>query len=774
MSTDPRLIPVIAAIGEVVDRPADLADAVEPVALMEQALRAAEVDAGSPIVGKIETLDLVGLISWGYRDPVALLCERLDIQPARATNASMGGDTPVRLIHEAAVRIARGEQQVAAIVGGEASNASTKARRDGVKLAWTPRVSRSEAVRFSASSYPLSSPARSLAVSDPAQIYPFYEVAFQHAQGKSPRDANRENAELWARYAAVAADNPCAWLKRAPDADVIGAVNADNRFINWPYPKLMVANPSVNQAAAIVIMSLAAAREAGIAESSLIHIWGGAAASEPEDYLLRANYAESTAQAAVLEAACQLVGGGDCFDHLELYSCFPVVPKMALRSLGSAAVEKPPTVTGGLTFFGGPFNNYMSHATAAMVRKLRSQSTDIGLLYGQGGYVTKHHALVLSARPSDGSIAQDYSVQMIADARRGPVPPLLDSYNGPAAIETYSVRFARDGSPQDGIVIARTPAGERTMAKIPPDEEVSLALLLSQQANAIGSEGIIRTDVFGKSIWRSVTAPARQPSRRYARVEREGHLTIITINRPDAMNALNPQANGELAEIFDDFAADPDQWVAIITGAGEKAFSSGNDLKYTAKLFAKGGRLEVPLTGFGGLTGRFDLEKPVIAAVNGIAMGGGFEIALASDLIVASATATFALPEPKVGLAALEGGFHRLPREIGLKRAMSMILTGRVVSADEGMELGFVNQVVAPEELMAAARRLADTIIECSPMSIRASKQAVMRGLDEPSVAAAYHNQSGYPALRSLFRSADFKEGPQAFAEKRRPRWTGN
>ncbi|MDP2125646.1 MAG: enoyl-CoA hydratase-related protein [Parvibaculum sp.] len=253
----------------------------------------------------------------------------------------------------------------------------------------------------------------------------------------------------------------------------------------------------------------------------------------------------------------------------------------------------------------------------------------------------------------------------------------------------------------------------------------------------------------------------------FCTAERDGHLLIVTINRPERMNALHPPANFELEGIFNDFAADPDLWVAIITGAGERAFSAGNDLRWQAE----GNKLEVPATGFAGLTARFDLTKPVIAAVNGVAMGGGFEIALACDLIVASENAVFALPEPKVGLAALAGGLHRLPRQIGVKRAMGMILTGRQVPAAEGRELGFVNEVVPAAELMAAAKRWAGLIMECSPMSIRASKEAVYKGLDIANLNEAVTGK--YPAVNALFKSEDLIEGPRAFAEKRKPNWKG-
>jgi len=255
----------------------------------------------------------------------------------------------------------------------------------------------------------------------------------------------------------------------------------------------------------------------------------------------------------------------------------------------------------------------------------------------------------------------------------------------------------------------------------------------------------------------------------FVRVERDGPITIITLNRPEVMNALHSDAHFELAQVFDDFAADKDQWVGVVTGAGDRAFSAGNDLKHQAG----GGKMGSPPSGFAGLTSRFDLTKPLIAAVNGVAMGGGFEIALACDIIIASESAVFALPEPRVGLAALAGGLHRLPRAIGLKRAMGMILTGRRVSAKEGEALGFVNEVAAPAELIEVAKRWARSICECSPMSIRASKQAVLTGLDEPSLEAALKGQNRYPAVAAMYTSADFVEGPLAFSQKRPPNWKG-
>lgn len=249
-------------------------------------------------------------------------------------------------------------------------------------------------------------------------------------------------------------------------------------------------------------------------------------------------------------------------------------------------------------------------------------------------------------------------------------------------------------------------------------------------------------------------------------VEKKDHIMTVRINRPDRLNALHPPGNAELGEVFDDFATDDDMWVAIITGEG-RGFSAGNDLRYQAE---GGERVPMP-RGFGGLTSRFDLHKPVIAAVNGVSMGGGFEIALACDLIIASEKAMFALPEPKVGLAALAGGLNRLPRQIGPKRALGMILTGRHVSPEEGKELGFVNEVVPHDELMDAAMRWANLILECAPLSIRASKDVVYKSLDSASLQDSMEAQ--YDSVKAMVGSEDFVEGPKAFSEKRPPNWQG-
>ena len=255
---------------------------------------------------------------------------------------------------------------------------------------------------------------------------------------------------------------------------------------------------------------------------------------------------------------------------------------------------------------------------------------------------------------------------------------------------------------------------------------------------------------------------------KFLTTEISGHVLEVTINRPDVMNSLHPPSHQEFDEVWNEFDKDENLWVGIVTGTGDRAFSAGNDLKYQA---SGGDRSGMPSSGFAGLTSRFDLNKPLIAAVNGVAMGGGMEIALACDLIIASDNARFALPEPRVGLAALAGGMQRLPRQIGMKNAMGMMLTGRHVSAAEAKELGIANEVVPQAELMEVARRWAKEIEACSPLSIRATKQVAYQSLGEADLEKSM--QGVYSAVGDLLKSEDFVEGPVAFAEKRAPEWKG-
>lgn len=252
----------------------------------------------------------------------------------------------------------------------------------------------------------------------------------------------------------------------------------------------------------------------------------------------------------------------------------------------------------------------------------------------------------------------------------------------------------------------------------------------------------------------------------YLEVRCGGGVVTVTINRPEQRNALHPDAHAEMASALDDYAADSSLRVAVITGMGERAFCAGSDLKVRVET----GCDDMPSTGFAGITERFDLDKPVIAAVNGDAIGGGLEIVLACDLAVAVTAARFGLPEPRVGLAAA-GGLHRLARQVPSKWAMEIGLTGRLFTAQEAAAMGLVNAVVEPHQLDAAITSLTASIIEGAPLAMRATKQMIRQGLAQPSLQAAFGAR--YEAYEAMLRSEDAVEGPRAFAEKRTPVWQG-
>jgi acetyl-CoA C-acetyltransferase len=492
-------IPVIVGIGEITDRPADLKSGLEPLALLEEALKRAEADSGGKLLGEIGSLDIVNFLSWRYRDPEKQLAQRLGIQPAHAYYGPVGGESPIRYLHEAAKRIARGECSVAAVCGAEAQSTATKAERAKIDLPWTPFAHDvEEPKRGAAFQKPM---AVKLGVFRPITVYPFYEAASSAHWGQTPREAMAESGSLWSTYSNVASQNPNAWLKRRVSSDEITTPTPDNRLIAWPYTKLMVANPTVNMGGAVLMTSLAKARAAGVPEDRLVHVWGGASAEEPRDYLIRDQFFESHPQNAVLKAVMDLVGGGGkAFDAIELYSCFPCVPKMARRTLGLGP-DVQPTVTGGLTFFGAPLNTYMTHAACAMVRKLRG-GAKLGLLYGQGGFVTKHHGLVLSRQAPQHALAQDTSVQAEADRRRGAVPEFVTEANGKGSVESFTVIYGRGGEVEHGVVMLRTQENARALARVPANDGATLAHLLNVERSPVGSSGDVVTAEDGVLEWR--------------------------------------------------------------------------------------------------------------------------------------------------------------------------------------------------------------------------------------------------------------------------------
>lgn len=260
---------------------------------------------------------------------------------------------------------------------------------------------------------------------------------------------------------------------------------------------------------------------------------------------------------------------------------------------------------------------------------------------------------------------------------------------------------------------------------------------------------------------------------RYTRLVVRDHVAWVTIDRPEARNALGPYVSYELSQHFDRIEQDDDIWIGVLTGAGDKAFCAGADLKFRARDIGteEAARIAELQQATRPLHVRWHFPKPLIARVNGFAMGGGLELALACDLIIAADHAEIGLPEPRRGLIAGAGGVHRLPRQIPLKAAMGYMLTGRHMPVQRAYELGLVNEVVPLAELDSAVERWIADIKRCAPLSIRATKEAAMKGLDKP-LSEAFYGEYEWETRRRA--SEDAREGPRAFAEKREPRWTGH
>jgi len=495
--TDPECIPVVIGVGQVNDRPADPDDGLDSLGLMVAALNVAADDASVPLAD-IDSLAIVDQISFHH---LGKLCEPLAaaIGATPAINyqsAAPHGDTPVRLLNEAANRIGAGEVKLAAIVGAEALR--TAAGR-AAKAASGEDKSYNAIRQVATRREPNYAQKHGLAA--PVDVYPLYENATRAAWGQSLEDAQFESAEIWARFSDVAAENEGAWIRKPATPAEILRVDERNRPIAFPYSKLMVANSSVNQGAGFIVASLAEAWRRGIPEDRLIYVGMGAAAKEPPGILARDRYDHSVSMETAITRTLALNGmAADDFDCVELYSCFPCVPKMARRILGWPW-DRPATVFGGLTFGGGPIANYMSHAIVSMVQKLRAEGR-YGFLFANGGFATDNHCIVLGSEPiSAASFPQDFDYQAEAEAKRGPVPELVEDYAGTATIESYTVFYGRDGAPKAGVVVARTPEDKRTLAHVDVSDAAMLAFLTDGTREPVGTAGqvVALDDGFG---WR--------------------------------------------------------------------------------------------------------------------------------------------------------------------------------------------------------------------------------------------------------------------------------
>lgn len=757
-------IPVIVGIGELTNKPENPAEGLEPVALLEQAMRAAADDAGQGWLAQVDTLRVVNQVSWPYRDLPALLTKRLRLRSVEGIYGPIGGESPVRLLVDAAHDIATGQSEVAALCGAESMRAVMAHAAQGRKPAWTDSDPQYRLPRAEDYVNPL---ALNYGLMMPVDVYPLYENACRAAWQQSFAEAQAESGTIFARNSEAAAGNPYAWGGKRQSAEEIVTPSSANRPVSWPYQRSMVANLSVNQAGAVILTHRDKALAMGIPEDRLVYVWAGAGAHEPYDFLQRARYDRAPALDLVLKRTLEMnrVQSKD-IDLFELYSCFPIVPKLARRALGLAADAKT-SVCGGLTQFGGPGNNYMTHGITAMVRALRAGQGSVGLLHGNGEFVTKHHAAILARRaPPEGVATANHDLQAELDEGLAAAPELVEGYAGPARIETYTVGFHANGKPNRGVVLARTPDGRRTLARVTELEPEALALLLDPAQEVVGRDGVIYDGGDGWSHW-APKAPEQLPVPAVLLERPAPHVAVVTINRPDKRNAINGAVTRLLAHYVRLVDEDPEIRVAILAGAGGKVFCAGADLGEAAA--GRGMELSHSSNGFAGFVNA-KRRKPWIAAVTGAALGGGTELALACDLVVAGEGANFGLPEVKRSIIAAAGGLYRMPRTIPSRVAMELVLTGAAINARRAEQLHLVNRCVADAEVLDQALKLAAEIIENAPLAVAASRVVCKSAFDMPD---AQLSEFSMEQMMPLMATQDFVEGTTAFLQKRKPVWKG-
>lgn len=765
-SLSPARIPVIVAVGESIDRSGPGHRGLDPVALMAEAARAADADGQGGWLARLTRVEVVNQFTWLYADAAQTLTSALGIQPRAAVYSEIGGEMPVKLLMRAALAIASGADETTLIVGAEAMHSlRALSGKDGSPPpGWPTPTGASKGLDGSDH---VTALARRHELKNPTEVYTLYEHATRAAWQQTAAEAQTEAGALWAEYAEVAAQNPMAWKPVAASADEIIRIGPKNRPISHPYCKNLVAQIFVNQGAAFIVTSLANARRVGVAEQRLAYVWNGAGAVDLDDFLQRERYDQSAPQAAVLRAtlASNRLAATD-FDAVELYSCFPCVPRMALRVIGALRPGVAPTVTGGLSFFGGPGNNYMSHAVAAMVRRIRDGAR-LGLLYGQGGFVSKHHAAVLGAT-APAAAPHDEDLTAVVDCAARAVALADEAWEGPATLESYLLQYGKGGEPDRATIVARTPNGARAVARLAGDDTAGLHWMSAALGEPVGSSGrIVRTGE--AAIWRfepairiAVGAPGG-----IVLLERRGHVALVTLNRPVVRNAVNLSLTRALRAVVAEIEADPELRVAVLRSCDPGVFCAGLDLSA-----AMGGDIQEIVAGEGGFAGFVNASrrKPWIAAVRGQALGGGCELTLATDLIVAARDAAFGLPEVKRGIIAAAGGAYRLPRALPRALAIEAMLTGDPIPATVALTHGMVNRVVDAAAVEREAMALAERIAGNAPLAVRASLALARASADDDDATLA---QASLDAGFRLLKSEDAKEGTRAFLEKRAPNWRG-
>ena len=471
---DPRT-PVLVGAGQVTSRPDGLEDALDPIALMAEAVERAAADAKLSGVPAADVVRVVSLLSWRYGDPAHFLAEQLGLSPREIAVTTPGGNSPQMLVNEAALEIQRGQLDLAILAGGEAWRTRMRARKAGATLAWPKLPDDAPPARVIGHELAMSSPdemARGIVM--PVQVYPMFETAVRAAKGAEPDEHLVAVSELWSRFSVVAAGNPYAWSQQARTAEEIRTPGPTNRMIGLPYPKLMNSNNDVDQAAALLMCSVERARSLGIPEDRWVFPHAGADCHEHPFVSNRWSLADTPAIRAGGRTVLELAGVGiDDIEVVDLYSCFPSAVQLGAAALG-LPLDRQLTRTGGLSFAGGPWNNYVMHAIATVMADLRDRPGAKGLVWANGGYVTKHSFGVYATEPAPAGF-RHASPQDEVDAGPARAFAVPADAAGPAVVEAYTVMHDREGRPETGIAACLL-ADERRAWGMTSDADAAAAL----------------------------------------------------------------------------------------------------------------------------------------------------------------------------------------------------------------------------------------------------------------------------------------------------------
>jgi acetyl-CoA C-acetyltransferase len=476
MALDDRT-PVIVGVAQVSRRPADAEEAVHSLDLMAEAGRLALEDSqGRTPFGGVDSLRVVESLGWKAPDPAALVAARLGLEPRDRVVTATGGNGPLSLLHETCQAIRDGHLDSALLTGAEALYSRRLVSKAGGRVVDPDPAPASGEPRLlgdpALGSHPLELEA-GLAL--PVHLYPLFSTALAIASAESPHEHRRRCGRLWSRFSEVASANPYAWQPEALSAGEIAEPSDSNRMVSFPYTKRLCANIQVDQAAAVVVMSVAAARSRNISPSRWAFPWAGAEALDRWFVSRRRDLHRSPAISAAWGSLAGRLGveTGE-LDHIDLYSCFPSAVLVAARELALDETSAL-TLTGGLTFAGGPGNNYSMHSLATLVERLRADG-GAGLVTGVGWYLTKHAMTVVGAEP--GPAFTHESLGEVGDELDEPsreVEPV-------AGQEAFTVLYDRDGEPTRSIVAART--DERRLWLTSSDPGVARALESGEQVLA--------------------------------------------------------------------------------------------------------------------------------------------------------------------------------------------------------------------------------------------------------------------------------------------------